>query len=143
MERQSGSTNGGENYSHGHSAQTIAVFARRTAEVEAAFLLPHLKPGMRLLDAGCGAGTITVGLANAVNPGEVIGVDIGEDSLAYARSLAKEEGVQNVLFENENVYELSYADNSFDAVYSHMLLAHLAEPGKAIKEMHRVLKSGA
>ena len=50
---------------------------RRTAARSAAFLLPHLRPGMRLLDFGCGPGSITVGLAGVVAPGEVVGVDIG------------------------------------------------------------------
>jgi cyclopropane fatty-acyl-phospholipid synthase-like methyltransferase len=48
--------------------------ARRTAACNAAFMLPHLRPGMRLLDAGCGPGSNTIGLAEAVAPGEVIGV---------------------------------------------------------------------
>ena len=44
--------------------------ARRTAQSQAAFLLPHLRPGMALLDLGCGPCTITVGLAEAVAPGQ-------------------------------------------------------------------------
>ena len=42
--------------------------ARRTAVRNAAFLLPHLTPGMRLLDVGCGPGSITIGLAEAIAP---------------------------------------------------------------------------
>src|SRR3712207_7201034 len=59
--------------------------ARRTAADAAAFLLPHLRPGMRLLDAGCGPGTITVGLAGAVQPGEVVGIDPDAGRLEQAR----------------------------------------------------------
>ncbi|MGH2627567.1 MAG: methyltransferase domain-containing protein, partial [Anaerolineales bacterium] len=49
--------------------------ARRTAAFNAAFFLPELRPGMRLLDAGCGAGSITLGLAQAVAPAETVGID--------------------------------------------------------------------
>ena len=50
--------------------------ARRLAVRDAEFLLPYLKPGLRLLDLGCGPGSITIGLAGIVAPGEVVGVDI-------------------------------------------------------------------
>ena len=58
--------------------------ARRTAERNAAFFLPHLQPGVRLLDAGCGAGSITLGLAEAVSGGEAIGVDASGEAIASA-----------------------------------------------------------
>ena len=62
--------------------------ARRTAQVNAAFLLPHLKPGMRLLDCGCGPGSITVGLAQAVAPAETVGIDASPDAIEAARAHA-------------------------------------------------------
>ena len=60
-----------DRYTHGHHESVVQNHARRRAEVDAWFLLPRLTAGMRLLDAGCGPGTITVGLAKAVAPGEV------------------------------------------------------------------------
>ena len=47
----------------------------RSASVEAAFVLPFLKPGQAVADFGCGQGTITVGFAEAVAPGRVLGFD--------------------------------------------------------------------
>ena len=65
-----------ERYTLGYSPQTIQQLQKRIAAKEAGFLLPHLSPGMRLLDCGCGPGSITVGLAEVVTPGQVVGVDI-------------------------------------------------------------------
>ena len=65
-----------ERYTLGYSPQTIQQLQRRTAANEAGFLLPHLSAGMRLLDCGCGPGSITAGLAEAVAPGQAVGVDI-------------------------------------------------------------------
>lgn len=118
-----------------------AVFGRRTGRV-AEFLAPHLRAGMRLLDCGCGPGSITVDLAQAVAPGEAIGVDLREDALAQGRALARERGVVNVTFQAANVYELPYPDGSFDALFACAVLQHLAVPLAALKEMHRVMRPG-
>src|ERR1700739_4020246 len=65
-----------------------AVFARRTGAV-ALFLAPHLRAGMRLIDCGCGPGSITVDLARAVAPAEAIGVDLRADALTPGRTPAQ------------------------------------------------------
>ena len=66
-------------------AMTTQNIAGRSSQEHASFFLPLLKPGMSLLDCGCGPGSITLGLAKAVAPGEVTGVDIGESQLEAAR----------------------------------------------------------
>ena len=116
--------------------------ARRTAERNAAFFLPFLRAGMRLLDAGCGPGSITIGLAERVAPGEVVGIDVSAESIAFARGLADERGVTSVRFEVGDVYALPFEDATFDAAFSHAMLQHLAEPLAALREMRRVLKPG-
>jgi ubiquinone/menaquinone biosynthesis C-methylase UbiE len=118
-----------------------AVLARRTGEA-AAFLAPQLRAGMRLIDCGCGPGSITVDLAQAVAPGEAIGIDLREDALRHGHALACERGIANVLFHTASVYQLPYADGSFDAAFSCAVLQHLATPLLALKEMRRVLKPG-
>ena len=116
--------------------------ARRTAAVNAKFFLPHLKPGMSLLDAGCGPGSITIGLAETIAPGEAIGIDISDDALETARSMATERGCANVRFDVADIYALPFEDNTFDAAFSHCVMQHLEEPHRAIIELHRVLKPG-
>lgn len=78
----------------------------RTATDFAGFFLPYLQPGMRLLDCGCGPGTITIGLAAAVAPGEVVGIDLEAAQINLAQTQAAQANVTNARFEVANVYEL-------------------------------------
>ena len=117
------------------------VFARRTGEV-ATFLLPHLRPGMRLIDCGCGPGSITVDLALVVAPGEAIGIDLREEALTHGRKLARDRGISNVTFQVADVYQLPYPDGSFNAAFACAVLQHLAAPLEALAEMRRLLKPG-
>lgn len=114
--------------------------ARRTAARNAAFLLPHLRSGMRLLDAGCGPGSITIGLAEAIAPSEAIGIDANPESIAAARAMATERSAANVRFDVADVYALPFEDATFDAAFCHAVLQHLADPPAALREIHRVLK---
>jgi ubiquinone/menaquinone biosynthesis C-methylase UbiE len=118
-----------------------SVLARRTGAA-AAFLAPHLRSGMRLIDCGCGPGSITVDLARAVAPGEAIGIDLRDDALTQGRTLARERGITNVTFHAASVYQLPYADSSFDAAFACAVLQHLATPLAALKELRRVMKPG-
>jgi ubiquinone/menaquinone biosynthesis C-methylase UbiE len=120
---------------------SCAVLARRTGEA-GAFLAPYLQAGMRLIDCGCGPGSITVDLAQAVAPGAAIGIDLREDALMHGRQLAQERGIANVAFEAASIYWLPYADASFDAAFACAVLQHLAAPLAGLKEMRRVLKPG-
>jgi SAM-dependent methyltransferase len=128
--------------SQASEAATIQGLLKRTAPHFAAFFLPYLQPGMRLLDCGCGPGSITLGLAAAVAPGEVVGIDVNAESIAVAQNHATQEGVANLRFEVANVYALPFPAGSFDAVFSYALLLHVSERGKALQEMRRVLKPG-
>lgn len=125
---------------YGNAAQEF--IRSRTAATSAAFFLDYLKPGMTLLDVGCGEGTITVGLAEIVAPGDVIGMDIASGTLQRARKLAAGRGLANIRFEEGSIYELPFPADSFDAVFSHALFEHLTDKPKAIDEILRVLKPG-
>jgi SAM-dependent methyltransferase len=129
-------------YIHGHSDQVVQFMAARRAGVEAAFFLPYLRPGMRLLDVGCGPGTITLGLAAAVAPGEVIGIDREPSQVERARQLASEKGPAHARFEVASAEEIPFPDASFDAAFEHTLLEHVADPERVAREMFRVLKPG-
>ncbi|HXX67953.1 MAG TPA: methyltransferase domain-containing protein [Polyangiaceae bacterium] len=130
-------------YVPGWGPDTLAMLSRRTADERAISLLPHLRPGMLVLDAGCGPGSITVGLARAVGPsGQAVGIDFEASQIERARSTAADEKVRNVEFETCDVHDLPYADETFDAVFAHALVEHLAGPEHAMSELGRVLRPG-
>ena len=131
-----------EIYTPGHSRSVSDFMARRTLATHGEFFVPHLQPGLRLLDCGCGPGSITLGLAARVDPGEVVGIDFAPDQIAHARQAAAREGRRNVRFESANVYSLPFESERFERVFSHALLEHLAEPQKALRELYRVLTPG-
>jgi ubiquinone/menaquinone biosynthesis C-methylase UbiE len=131
-----------ESYSHRANPGFEAAMALRTAAKEGAFFLPYLRPGMRVLDVGCGPGSITLGLAEAVAPGEVVGVDFQPSQVAQAQAVSAARGLMNTRFEVADVYRLPFPDGSFDAVFAHVVLMHLREPIRALAEMRRVLRPG-
>ena len=131
----------GDVYTHGHHEAVLRSHKSRTAENSAAYLLDSLKPGLDLLDVGCGPGTITVDLARLVAPGKVIGIDRSDDVLAQAAAYAAEQHV-DVTFETGDVYALAYDDASFDVVHAHQVLQHLSDPVAALTEMRRVTRTG-
>jgi ubiquinone/menaquinone biosynthesis C-methylase UbiE len=129
-------------YTHGHHATVLRSHTWRTAENSAAYLLPHLRAGQRVLDVGCGPGTITIDFARHVAPGVVVGVDAAETPLDGARQAAEQQGVDNVRFGVANVSRLPFAAGTYDVVHAHQVLQHLADPVAALREMARVCRPG-
>ncbi len=127
-------------YLHGHHESVLRSHRWRTAENSAAHLIPHLGEGTRLLDVGCGPGTITAGLARYVGTGHVLGIDAAEAVLADARDQARRAGQDNVAFEVGDVGHLGFTDGSFDVVHAHQVLQHLPDPVAALAEMRRVCR---
>jgi SAM-dependent methyltransferase len=97
---------------------------------------------MRLLDVGCGPGSITLGLAEAVSPGDVVAIDLSADVLEGARDLARERGGTNVRFEQGDIYDIRWPEGSFDVVYAHQVLQHVPRPVDALQRMKRLLRPG-
>lgn len=129
-----------DTYTHGHHDSVLRSHRWRTAENSAAYLLPHLESGQRLLDVGCGPGTITLDLAARVAPGEVIGIDAAEAVIEEAEAARAAAGTANVSFRPGDVYTLDFDDAAFDVVHAHQVLQHLSDPVAALREMRRVLR---
>lgn len=115
------------------------ALARRSAQRQATFVLPYLRPGRSLLDCGCGPGSITCDIARLTVPGKVIGVDANPAQIERASAHALADHISNVTFQTASVYELPFPNAHFDVVFAHALFQHLADPDRAMTEMCRVL----
>jgi ubiquinone/menaquinone biosynthesis C-methylase UbiE len=130
-------------YTHGHHESVLRSHRWRTAENSVRYLLAHLAEGMRVLDVGCGPGTITMDLADRVGPsGRVTALERTEDALSLARDEAARRGTTNVEFVVGDVMSLDLPGDTFDVVHAHQVLQHLDEPVQALREMRRVCRPG-
>ena len=126
----------------GAQAEETRRFRLRDAGREAAFFLPFLKPRMTLLDAGCGPGSITYGLAMHTAPGEVVGIDLDSTRIERASRDRRDAGTENISYQVADVTNLPFEDGHFDAVFANGLIEHLSDPDVGIEELLRVLKPG-
>jgi SAM-dependent methyltransferase len=127
-------------YLQGHHDSVLRSHRWRTAENSASYLLPHLRLGMRLLDVGCGPGSITRDFGTLVGPeGEVLGVDSSADVVAQAAAACD---LPQVRFAVEDALHLDVPDGAYDVVHAHQVLQHLTDPVAALREMRRVTRPG-
>ena len=115
-------------------------YSERTADSELGWLKTYLEPGLDVLDVGCGPGTVTMDVARLVAPGQVIGIDVAEASVAEATERAREANIDNVRYEVGDALELRFPDRSFDLAYSANVLPFLEDPVRALSEQKRVTK---
>lgn len=116
-----------------------------------------LRPGERLLEVGCGSGTLCRLMVPALHPGgEIVGVDVAADMIAAARHYATADpslpavpsqgkgSLENIAlrFEIGPAEALPYADGAFDAAFAARLLLHVADPPTVVREMVRVVRPG-
>ncbi|MFJ6938691.1 class I SAM-dependent methyltransferase [Streptomyces sp. NPDC101132] len=107
---------------------------------EAAVAEFGLRPGDRVLDAGCGTGRALTPLRRAVGPsGTVVGADLTPEMLARAVAAGRD-GAGALLC--ADVARLPLRDGCLDAVFAAGLIAHLPEPARNLRELARVVRSG-
>jgi SAM-dependent methyltransferase len=116
------------------------ILNRRTLERNHRHLAELLKPGMSVLDVGCGTGAITADIAKAVGAdGRVVGVDRDESLLQLAREQHRD--VENLRFETRDALSLGY-EQSFDVVTSARAVQWMSDPAAAIACMKRAARPG-
>ncbi len=101
----------------------------------------RIAPNSRVLDLGCGTGTLTILIKQSQPTADVIGFDGDSQVLDIARAKAHAQGV-NITLAQGMAYQLPYLNESFERVLSSLVLHHLAtsDRERALREVHRVLK---
>lgn len=118
-------------------AECHDMVIRRSAILETV----NARTSESILEIGCGGGLYAREVAQMVGPnGKVCAVDISEDQIAAARERCAD--LDWVDFKTANALELPYGDNSFDAVYCVQVLEYVPEITDALREIHRVLRTG-
>jgi ubiquinone/menaquinone biosynthesis C-methylase UbiE len=98
--------------------------------------------GAYILEAGCGVGAQTVILANHSPGARFLSVDISEDSITRAQVAVSERGFKNVSFLRGDIFNLPFADHSFDHVFVCFVLEHLRAPQEALAALRRLIRPG-
>jgi SAM-dependent methyltransferase len=98
--------------------------------------------GDRVLDAGCGSGSMARLIAGSFPRAQVVGVDVREQYLDFARARARADALSNLTFRHGDVFALPFAEASFDVVWTKYLLQWLKEPKRALAELKRVTRPG-
>ena len=130
-------------YSHGHDPSVLASHATRTAANSCAYFLDLVEPGDRILDLGCGPGSISLDLAGIVGPtGWVVGVDFALAAVAAARRAAAARGDGRTRFLVGDVFDPPLERGRFDVVHAHQLLQHVADPVAVLQTMGQLCAPG-
>lgn len=103
----------------------------------------NIQSGQRVLDLGCGTGTLTILIKQSAPEAEVVGLDGDPKVLEIARSKAAKAGV-NLRLDSGMAYQLPYPEGSFDRVLSSLVFHHLVRKDKqrTMGEVFRVLQPG-
>lgn len=112
----------------------------RPVAIFADFFTQHLVSDDRVLDCGSGEGAITVGLAQCVPRGSVVGIDLDTGDVSPAAAYLNQQAINHVHFSGASMLELPFADETFSACLCHSSLETLPDPLQALHEIRRVLK---
>jgi 2-polyprenyl-3-methyl-5-hydroxy-6-metoxy-1,4-benzoquinol methylase len=141
-----GQTPGASTYLLGHAdpeVQRLLLQAHLYDEdTEHGLLVAGIKPGMRVLDVGCGPGDVSFLAARLVGTaGAVIGIDAAREVIELARNRATEAGLSTVSFRQSTIADL-VLDEPVDAVIGRLILMHLPDPMATLRQLAGFLRPG-
>jgi len=134
-----------QRYGWDKAAAYYETYWRRQLEPVQSLLLrlTSAQPGESVLDVACGTGLITLPVAEQVgSTGSVLGVDISQGMIEGARAVVAKRGIANTRFERMDAETLALEDATFDAALCALGLMYVADPRRALSEMHRAVKPG-
>ena len=129
-------------YILGYSDAYLRMLSSKSFERTCAYLIPSLEPGVRVLDVGCGPGSISSGLSESIESGELHGIDIEPSQVEMASLAARERSLSNAKFQVADVRALPFEDGLFDIVHCSDVLAYVPDIDTSLDEIKRVLKPG-
>ncbi|MGA8258820.1 MAG: methyltransferase domain-containing protein [Arenicellales bacterium] len=98
--------------------------------------------GSTVLEAGCGVGAQTVTLARRSPDARFTSIDVSAESISEAARRLEEAGIGNVALRQADIFDLPFAQHSFDHVFVCFVLEHLARPVEAVAALEKLLKPG-
>ena len=135
-------------YHDGGKAQQVEQMFRLSWDIDKGWrrkAIKQLEPfhPQTLLDIATGTGDFAILSAKMLKPTKLIGADISESMMDIGRQKVKKEGLNQIIsFAKEDCMNLSYADDTFDAVTAAFGIRNFANLDKGLQEMYRVMKSG-
>jgi len=137
---------GATRYVLGHSDEELTRLERQAAifgaATEAILGMAGLRPGMRVLDVGCGVGDVSLAAAGLVGPeGTVVGIDRAPEALATARRRAASAGLTQIEFRDVEI-EAVVGDGSYDAVIGRFILMHLPQASAILSALRTAVVPG-
>ena len=123
---------------------TLMTLGREKNLRQSTIRLSQMKPGDKVLEIGCGTGTLTMAAKEQVGPsGEAAGIDIALEMVAVARNKAARKSV-DVSFQEGSIASVPFPNNRFDVVMCSFMIFHMPEDvrKKGFTEIYRVLKPG-
>jgi SAM-dependent methyltransferase len=129
------------NYVHGYSEREATRLNDQAATLDEIIHSDSVFPNESLvLEAGCGVGAQTR-ITATKNPGSnFISIDISEESIKEAEHTIGLMNIENVRFQQADIYNLPFNNETFDSVMVCFVLEHLRDPVQALGELKRVLK---
>jgi len=116
--------------------QVMGRWSRRLAPLLIRF--GGLSDGDRVLDVGCGTGSLTFTLPEIANIADVTGIDLTEPFLEFARARNTD---PRISFQSADARNLPFEDNSFDRAFSMLVLQYIPDAPRAVAEMRRVVRA--